>query len=190
MAAVFTLGLIVRHQAGTITDLDQNVNFITKEAKVYRVQVGRSDSLNALSIQRLNLDVKRYKGYREKDACIIADLGLKIKRVKSVVASQSETIYQLKTKVKDSIVYRDSLRPITLRCIDINKPWYQLSGCIYPDDTFEGSMVSTDSLVYIEHIIPKKFLFIRWGVKERRQEIISKNPDTKIVSAEFISLKK
>lgn len=190
VAAVFTLGLIVRHQAGTITDLDQNVNYITKTAKAYKVKAEGKDSLNALSIQKLNLDVKRYLDYRQKDVRLISDLGLKLKRAKSVVTSQAKTIYDLKSNVRDSIVYRDSIRVDTLRCIEQITPWYSFSGCIYPGDVFEGSMTSIDSLVYIEHIIPKRFLFIRWGVKERRQEIISKNPDTKILSAEFISLKK
>ncbi|MFQ7039320.1 MAG: DUF6549 family protein [Barnesiella sp.] len=33
-------------------------------------------------------------------------------------------------------------------------------------------------------------LFIKWGGKERKQEIISKNPNTKILSAEYISIRK
>lgn len=190
VVAVFYLVLKVRSQAGTITDLEQNVNYITKTARTYKVKAGRTDSLNVLSIQKLNLDKDSYQEYRQADAKLIKALGVKLKRVRSVMASQTKTIYNLKSNVRDSIVYRDSLHVDTLRCVGQITPWYSFNGCIYPGDVFEGSLATIDSLIYIEHIIPKKFLFIRWGVKERRQEIISKNPSTKIVSSEFISLRK
>jgi hypothetical protein len=47
-----------------------------------------------------------------------------------------------------------------------------------------------DSLLYVEYIVPRRFWFIKWGVKERRQEIVSRNPYTRIMGAEFVVIRK
>ena len=54
---------------------------------------------------------------------------------------------------------------------------------------FVGQFVSRDSLLYVEHIRPKRFLFFKWGIKERKQEIVSRNPHTIIMNAEFITIR-
>jgi hypothetical protein len=65
-----------------------------------------------------------------------------------------------------------------------------MNGCIGADAKFAGRFESRDSLLYVEHVVPKRFWFIRWGVKERRQEIVSRNPHTKIIGAEFVTIRK
>ena len=37
--------------------------------------------------------------------------------------------------------------------------------------------------------MPRRFLFIRWGTKAVRQEILSRNPHTKIVYAEYVKIR-
>ena len=37
---------------------------------------------------------------------------------------------------------------------------------------------------------PRRFLFIRWGTKALRQEIISSNPHTRIVYSEYIRIER
>jgi hypothetical protein len=78
----------------------------------------------------------------------------------------------------------------TLRCIEIINKWFNLSGCIDANSKFAGRFENRDSLLYVEHIIPKKFLFIKWGIKERRQEIVFQNPHTKIMGLEYITVRK
>ncbi|MDR2691684.1 MAG: hypothetical protein LBB73_05215 [Dysgonamonadaceae bacterium] len=68
--------------------------------------------------------------------------------------------------------------------------WFDLYGCINDSDKFTGSLESRDSLPYAEHIIQKRFRFIKRGVKERRQETVSRNPHTRIEGAEFVTVKK
>ena len=40
------------------------------------------------------------------------------------------------------------------------------------------------------HRIPRRFLFIRWGTKALRQEIVSTNPHTRIVHAEYVKIER
>jgi hypothetical protein len=84
----------------------------------------------------------------------------------------------------------DGLYTDTLKCISIHEKWFDLTGCIDAKSKFAGRFESRDSLLYVEHVVPKRFWFIRWGVKERRQEIVSKNPHTRITGAEFVTIRK
>ena len=46
------------------------------------------------------------------------------------------------------------------------------------------------ALRQIVHRIPRRFLFIRWGTKALRQRIVSTNPHTRIVAAEYVRIEK
>ena len=56
LIAIFILGFKLKDRQTKIIDLEQNINYITKENYAYKVK----DSLNAFSIQQLNLTVKAY----------------------------------------------------------------------------------------------------------------------------------
>lgn len=49
---------------------------------------------------------------------------------------------------------------------------------------------SIDTLRQVVHRIPRRFLFIRWGTKALRQEIVSTNPHTRIVHAEYVKIER
>ena len=53
-------------------------------------------------------------------------------------------------------------------------------------DSVECRVQSIDTIIQIVHRVPRKFLFIRYGTKGIRQEIVSANPHTHIVSARYI----
>ena len=52
------------------------------------------------------------------------------------------------------------------------------------------SIRSVDTLRQAVHRIPRRFLFIRWGTKALRQEIVSTNPHTRIVYAEYVKIER
>ena len=161
-----------------------NTATLLSDAKHYQTK----DSLNVLSIGTLELSLSEYKKYRESDYKLIQELEADKKRLEKITKTETKTKYELRTIVKDSIVYRDTGID-TLKCIQIAEKWFKLNGCSDSNKKFQGTFESIDSLMYVEHIIPKKFLFIKYGIKERRQEILSKNPYTEILSAEFITVK-
>ena len=153
-----------------------------------------SDSLNAVSVGNLTFTVKEFRKYRANDYELIKTLRADKKRLQTVTTAQTQTIYQLKGELKDSTTASiDSsgvVRIDTLKCVEIQDKWFDLTGCIDTNAQFVGRFENRDSLLYVEHIVPKRFLFIKWGCKERRQEIVSRNPHTRIVGAEFIRLRK
>jgi len=148
------------------------------------------DSLNAVSVGELQLKISELNKYRSDDMKLIESLKVDNKRLQQITTAQTQTVYQLQTIVRDSIIYRDNYIIDTLRCINIADHWFDLNGCIDSNSKFDGRFENRDSLLYVEHIIPKRFLFIKWGCKERRQEIVSRNPHTTITNAEFIRIRK
>lgn len=155
----------------------QNARWAIEKSQAYKV----NDSLSGLSIQQLILDRKQLKEYRQRDMELIAKLQIDKRRLQSVGSTSTKTVYQIKTEVRDSLVYlRD-----TLRCFGHQGRWSRVEGCLV-GDSVQLQIQSIDSLLYVEHVVPKRFWFIKWGVKERKQEILSKNPNTTILSAEFI----
>lgn len=157
----------------------QNARWALEQSQNYRVQ----DSLSALSINRLILERKELQEFRQKDLDLIGQLRLDLKRIKSIGGIQTQTVYQIKTEVRDSLVFLKD----TVQCFSHQSRWARVEGCLLADSV-KLQIQSIDSLVYIEHVVPKRFWFIQWGVKSRRQEILSKNPNTTITSAEFIKV--
>lgn len=194
------LGIIIISLAGTTAFLTNRLKKEKAEKELYQkntdVLMGKveaykaNDSLNVVSIGRLELKLSEYKKYRADDLELISSLKVDKKRLEQITTAQTQTIYELKGSIRDSIVYVDNYIVDTLRCLDIANKWFDLHGCINKKNEFSGTFENRDSLVYVEHVVPKKFLFIKWGVKERKQEILSKNPNTKIVNAEYISIRK
>jgi len=166
----------------------QNTDVLLQENKEYMTK----DSLHVISVGQLELKLSEYKKYRADDSKLIEGLEVDKKRLESITTAQTKTIYDLKGTVRDSIVYRDNYIIDTLKCIAIADKWFNLNGCSNRKNEFSGTFENRDSLVYVEHVIPKRFLGFLWkyGVKERRQEILSKNPHTKIIGAEYITIRK
>lgn len=162
-----------------------NTYVLMSENEQYRTK----DSLNALSVGQLQLTLKEYRKYQANDAALIETLKADNKRLKNITTTQTQTIYDLQGTTKDSIIYVDRNVTDTLKCIEIATTWFTLNGCTNRRKEFNGQFVNRDSLLYVEHVKPRRFWFIRWGIKERRQEIVSRNPHTRIVSAEYITIR-
>ena len=79
---------------------------------------------------------------------------------------------------------RDSVRLFRWR-----DPWVTVEGRIGRDSAV-CRIRSIDTLRQVVHRIPRRFLFIRWGTKALRQEIVSTNPHTRIVHAEYVKIER
>jgi hypothetical protein len=201
MKKYIVIGIIIVSLIATIAGLWARVNHLTNERNIYQgntyalldsLQTYRvNDSLHAASARQLQLTLDEYKQYRAADYALIKQLQADKKRLEQVTTVQTETIYEVSAPEVERVVVRDSIIRDTVRCYVYEDAWLYFDGCV-ADAVFTGTVKSRDSLIYVEHIVPKRFLGFLWkyGVRERRQEIISKNPHTEIVGAEFISIRK
>jgi hypothetical protein len=188
LSATASLWKYTEHLKSDRDRLIKNQDILQKDIDRYVT----ADSLKAVSVRELSFTLNEYKKYRSEDLQTIKTLKNDVSRLQSVSKTQLQTIYGIQNiEVRDSIVYRDKSVPDTLHCISYEDPYLTFSGC-YDKKKFNGNIESRDSLIITEHIIPKRFLGFLWkyGVKERRHEIVSNNPHTEIINAEWITIRK
>ena len=126
--------------------------------------------------------------------------GIKASRISEAGTVATATHVDFKTRVFRTVVH-DTLRD-TVLCsasplpalppskqlqLSWNDPWVSLSGTI-ADSVFHGSLTSNDTLDIIVHRVPKRFLFFRFGCRQVRMDIISRNPHTRLTYARYLQL--
>lgn len=162
--------------------LKANQETLLDSVKSFKV----SDSLKAITVGNLELSLKQYKKYHADDAILIKQL--KGQKPEVIIKPNVQTEYKVRTELKDSIIYKDTLKTILYK-----SKWNYVSGFINKD-TINLDIINYDELLITESLQKKKFLFFRlpisiFGYKRKVLNVISKNPNTKIISAEYITIK-
>lgn len=180
------------------------INQLTGERDKYRTNTGTllqdvsryqtKDSLNAAKVGVLELKLSEFEKYRASDAELIKTLQTKNRELERVTTTQMETINELRATVRDSVVYLlgDTVTTV-LRCVDIVEPYFELHGCATPDGQFTGTHINRDSLLIVETVQYKRFWGFLWKtkkIKNREIDVVSKNPATKILGVEFVTIEK
>lgn len=162
--------------------LANNQEALLTDVEYYKTESGK----NAASVLKLELSKSELERHCQDLTKTVDDLNIKISRIQSASTTVTKTEVEIQTVVRDSIVYRDL--PISIKVINWRDPWIKLNG-VLDGDTFSAKIESVDTLHQVVHRIPKKFLFIKWGTKAIRQEVVSSNPHSRIVYTEYIELK-
>jgi hypothetical protein len=166
-----------------------NTETLLQDVKIYQTK----DSLNAAKVGNLTLKVSEYEKYRADDAALIKTLQTRNRDLQRVTTTQLETINELRGTVRDSIVYLpgDTVTTV-LRCIEYSDKWVDFDGCII-NNTFSGKIITRDSLLITETVQYKRWLGFLWKtkkIKNRQIDVVSKNPATKILGVEFVTIEK
>lgn len=167
-----------------------NTETLLQDVETYKTK----DSLNAAKVGVLELKLSEFEKYRASDAELIKTLQTKNRDLERVTTTQMETINELRATVRDSVVYLpgDTVTTI-LRCVDIVEPYFELHGCATPDGQFTGTHINRDSLLIVETVQYKRWLGFLWKtkkIKNREIDVVSKNPATKILGVEFVTIEK
>lgn len=167
-----------------------NTETLLQDVRTYQTK----DSLNAAKVGVLELKLSEFEKYRASDAELIKTLQTKNRELEAVTTAQMETITKLRGTVRDSIVYLPGdTTTIVLKCVDISDPWFSLKGCATPDGQFTGTHINRDSLLIVETVQYKRFWGFLWKtkkIKNREIDVVSKNPATKILGVEFVTIEK
>lgn len=157
-----------------------------QEALLDTISIYKTESdKNAVSVRQLLLTQDEFKESNSKLLSQISDLNIKLKRVKSASSVSTSTTNEIKTEVRDSIVYKDSII-YKYQCINYSTPYLLLKGCITSPTQFEGIVKHYNSITRVEHRVPKKFLFFKFGTKYVGEEYLSDDPNTTITSVETV----
>ena len=165
-----------------------NNDVLMKDVKTYQTK----DSLNAATVGELQLKLSEFEKYRAGDLELIKTLQTKNRDLQAVTTAQSQTIIKLRGSVRDSIVYRDNVIIDTLQCLDITDKWFDLHGCTNKRKDFTGTFTNRDSLLIAETVKYKRFMGFLWKtskVKDRKIDVVSKNPNTKIMGVSFTTIR-
>ena len=154
--------------------LDQNQEALASGIEHYRTRLGQE----AASVQALRLRCSEFERLRAADAAEIRRLGIKIRRLEAAAKTVAATSVSLRTPLRD-----------TVRLFRWRDAWVTVEGSI-GTDSVACRVESTDTLQQVVHRIPRRFLFIRWGTKALRQEIVSSNPHTRIVYSDFVKIER
>lgn len=167
------------------TRLANNQERLLSETNFYKV----ADSLNAAQIYSLELTLKEYKKYRAEDAKLISQL--KAKEAHAIVGTNTQTNIAISAPVYDSIrvdtVYRETKN---VQHFNYSSKWLDVEGDI-TNDTIELRAVSRDALKIVESVEYKRFLGFLWKtskIKRRQVDVVSKNPNTDIISVDYICI--
>ena len=167
-----------------------NTETLLQDVETYKTK----DSLNAAKVGVLELKLSEFEKYRASDAELIKTLQTKNRELERVTTTQMETINELRATVRDSVVYLpgDTVTTV-LRCVDIVEPYFELHGCATPDGQFTGTHINRDSLLIAETVQYKRFWGFLWKtrkIKNREIDVVSKNPATRILGVEFVTIEK
>ena len=175
--------------------LKENQNILLRNGTVEIKQT--NTGLSQASVPALTLRSSEFRQSGDTLQQVAKSAGIKTSRITEAVTAAASTSVEFKTRVFRTVVH-DTIRDTVTRSLTTISPlrqlqlswndsWVSLSGTI-TDSIFHGSITSVDTLDIIVHQVPKRFLFFRFGCKQVRMDVVSRNPHTQLTYARFLQL--
>lgn len=165
--------------------IQANNRVLTDSVEFYRTKSGK----HAASRQVFELRASELERYNAQLAAQVRELRIKARRLEAAATTATATIVELRARLRDTVIYREpEAGPIIRETVKVFRwadPWVTIEGLI-DGDSVGCRVESIDTLQQIVHRVPRRFLFIRWGTKAIRQEVVSSNPHTQIVYTEYV----
>lgn len=190
IAALFLVAVREKHLANIKAEAARyksNTEALMEDVERYRVL----DSLSGARVESLELTVKEFERYRAEDARLIKALKAKNRDLAAVASTQTNTVIDLHTVARDTVIIRDSVE-VKAKAVYCGDPWYDFRGVLAGEE-FTGELVCRDSLLVAETVKRGRFLGFLWKtgrIKDRRLDVVSRSPHTEIRSVEHIVIEK
>lgn len=192
--------------------VQSNNEVLTDSVEFYRTASGK----HAASRQVLELRASELERYNAQLAATVRELRIKARRLEAAAMTATRTEVQITAPLESADPQSSSAwekygagvrRAADSVKTALNRKFPGLPSVpeakvfrwsdrhvsvdgVIRDDSASCRVVSVDTLQQIVHRVPRRFLFIRWGTKAIRQEVVSSNPHTNIVYTEYIELKR
>ena len=193
IGAIFAALLVFAgFQQNAIDNLKQERNRYERNAESLLLDVTQykiRDSLNAAKVGALELTIQEYERFRADDAELIKQLKQRNRDLAAVNKTQFQTIIDLRAVPRDTVVVRDTVRvpAVAVHCGD---EWFDFDG-ILTEKEFTGKMQHRDSLLLVESIRYKRFLWWKTKrIKDRQLDCVSKSPHNFIRGLEYVVIEK
>lgn len=191
--------------------VQSNNEVLTDSVEFYRTESGK----HAASRQVFELRASEMERYNAQLAAQLRELRIKVRRLEAAATTATRTEVQITAPLKpagpqptawekygagvrraaDSVKAALDREFTGLPKVPEAKIFRWADRHVSVDgiirtDSVSCQVVSIDTLQQIVHRVPRRFLFIRWGTKAIRQEVVSSNPHTQIVYTEYIRFTK
>lgn len=168
--------------------LQTNVGTLLTGAEQYKVK----DSLQVATIANLELSISEYRRYKAEDKKLLESLKIDNNRLKGIIKTQTESFYEQTTLLRDSVkmlLSPDSVEvPVNIKTARFADQWHSLNVTIQ-GDSLNYRLRTKESLLITNHVVPKRFLFFKFGCREVRTEVVSKNPYVGDIQVESITIR-
>ena len=141
-----------------------------------------------------NIDVQSSNVYTQGTGVLTATLVGQ----SGIDGSATQSAVEFRAPLRDTLIRHLSYAPVCdtsrvgaslaawpVRTFRWRDTWVSVEGRIV-NDSVVCRVESVDTLRQVIHRVPRRFLFFRFGTKAVRQEIVSSNPHTRIVYAEYV----
>lgn len=155
-----------------------NIETLLGEIERYKAQ----DSSNIVEIGILYMTIDELERYRNELIEDVEMLQIRNKDLESLLRATSESDVSYVTTLRDTIYNND-----TIRIYEYRDSYTSVSGRVQ-GDTISGDIAIYDTLTIVKHIEKKKFLCIRYGIKDVRVSVKNANPNVKINDIEVIEI--
>ena len=78
--------------------------------------------------------------------------------------------------------------PVKMKVASFADTWHSLNIKIQ-GDSLNYQLRTKESLLITNHVVPKRFLFFKFGCREVRTEVVSKNPYVGDIQVESITIR-
>lgn len=182
-----------------------NQRALMDRATYYRTK----DSLSVASVERLALTHRELEDHCAELVATCASLNVKLRRLQSSSTTAIVGDYRIEAPItptvsgvlsassvgRDEVFGRASSAALSAalgatadeREVLHRTPYIDIRGRVR-NDSLVATIQTFDTIVQLVHRVPRKFLFIRWGCKAVRQEVISRNPHSTVVYSEYLEL--
>lgn len=161
------------------TRLVNNQHALLKSVESFRLK----DSTQVTQIEILSVSKDELEELCSEQTDEISALKLKLSRVKNYSQISQQAEYVIHDTVYDSVYNTD-----TLKCINFNNPYINLSGCM-TNSQFNGTIQTFDTTVTIVHKeYRKRFLWFKWK-PYYKVTIHNKNPYSSLTNQNYIEVK-
>ena len=179
-----------RKKSKEIDRLSNNQEALLTDLQIVKDKYGKE----VARVQALELSKNEFEKLFKEQTEIAEGLRLKIKRLESYIQTSVETKDSIIVDVQPPIIVRDTSSVV--RPFEFSDGWMELKGNLTIDGDkaidpakIQMSYSVTDTLDVMVYREPKKFLFIRYGIKRLDCYIYPRNPHSKVVMGSCVLMK-
>ncbi len=162
-----------------VNRLENNQSALLQDVERFTTENGDS----ALRIKQLTLKAEELEDYRKRAFEEINSLNIRLKDAVSYNETLTNNYLEFTTSTIDTVYITGE----QIKSFSYSDGYNNVDGLIF-DDSINIAISSVDTLIHVLEKMPKRFLWIKYGCKGVRMNVLNKNKKNTINYSEYILL--